>query len=126
MLEGASGGHLVQPPCSSKATYSLLAQNHVQTAFEHLQGWRLDNLPGQPVPVLSHSHCKKVFPDVQREPPVFQVVPIASGPVAGHHWEEPGSVFFAPSWQVFISIDEIPLSLFFPRLNSPSSLSLSS
>jgi len=27
----------------------------------------------------------KVFPDVQREPPVFQFVPIASHPVTGYH-----------------------------------------
>ena len=47
-------------------------------AFEYLQGWRLHNLPGQPVPVLSHPHSKKVFPDVQTEPPVFQFVPFAS------------------------------------------------
>ena len=39
----------------------------------------------------------------------------------GHHWEKPGSAFFTPSLQVFIGIDEIPLSLLFSRLNSPSS-----
>jgi len=67
-----------------------------------------------------------VFPDVQREPPMFQFVAMASCPVAGHHWKEPGSVTFTPSLQVFIHIDEIPSSLLFSRLNSPSPLSLSS
>lgn len=28
---------------------------------------------------------KKVFPDVRKELPVFQFVPIASRPVTGHH-----------------------------------------
>ena len=28
---------------------------------------------------------EKVFPNVQREPPVFRFVPVASGPVTGHH-----------------------------------------
>ena len=53
----------------------LVAQDHVQTAFEYLQGWRIHNLSGQPVPVLSHPHGAKVFPDVQVEPPVFQKHP---------------------------------------------------
>ena len=34
------------------------AQDHVQTVLKHPQRWRLHNLPGQPVPVLSHAHCK--------------------------------------------------------------------
>ena len=50
----------------------LVAQDHVQTAFEYLQGWPLHDLPGQAVPVLSHLHGEKVFPDVQGEPPLFQ------------------------------------------------------
>ena len=58
--------------------------------------------------------------------PAFQCVPTASRPVTGHHWEEPGSIFFTPSHQVFIHIDKIPLSLLFSRLSCPSSLSLSS
>ena len=56
-------------------------QDHVQTVFEYLHGWKLHNLSGQPVLVIS----QKVLPDVQREPPVFQFVPIASRPMAGHH-----------------------------------------
>ena len=63
----------------------LVTQDHVQTAFEYLQGWRLRNLSGQRVPALSHPDSKKVFPDVQRKPPVFQFVPIAFGPVTGYY-----------------------------------------
>ena len=87
---------------------------------------RIHNLSGQLVPVRGQPHSEKVFPDVQREPPLFQCVPGASGPVTGHHWKEPGSILFAPFLQVFISIEKTPLSLLFSRLNSPSSLSLSS
>ena len=102
------------------------AQEHIQTASEYLQGWRIHNLPRQPVPVLDHPHSDKVFPHVQREPPMFQFVPIASGPVTGHHRAEPGSIYLAPLLQVLINTDEIPLSLLFSRLNSLSSFSLSS
>uniref|UniRef100_A0A8B9F7Y8 Protein kinase domain-containing protein n=1 Tax=Amazona collaria TaxID=241587 RepID=A0A8B9F7Y8_9PSIT len=55
-LEGTSGVCLVQHPC-----------------------------PRQHAPVLSHPHSEKVFPDFHRELPVFQLVPIASGPVNRHH-----------------------------------------
>jgi len=40
---------------------------------------------------------------------VFLFVPTASPPVTGHHWEEPGSVFFSPSHQVSIYTEKIPL-----------------
>lgn len=72
---------------SSDPTSSLqqIAQVHVQTVFEHVQGWRLYDIPGQSGPVPGHPHSEKVFLDVQREPPEFQHVPIASGPVTGHH-----------------------------------------
>lgn len=62
-LEGTPGHHLVQSPCSSHLEPG--AQDHVQTAFEDLQGHRLHNLFGQPAPVRSHHHCKKVFLDRQ-------------------------------------------------------------
>ena len=45
-----------------------VSQDHDQTAFEYLQGWRLHQLPGQPAPALDHTHGEKVFPDVQRAP----------------------------------------------------------
>lgn len=57
---------------------------------------------------------------------IFEFVPIASGPVPGHHWKEPGHVFFGLSFQVFIHINRIPLNLPFTRLSSPNFLSLSS
>jgi len=89
-----------------------VAQDHVQMAFEYLQGWRLHNISGQPVPVLGHPHSEKVFPDVQRQPPVFQFVPVASCLVTRHHWKESGSVLFALSLQVCIHVDETSPSAF--------------
>ena len=75
-------------------------------AYEYLWG-RLHNLLGQPAPVLTNPPSKKkknqLFSDV------FQLMLIASGPITGHHWQEPGSVLFALSLQVFRHIDEILL-----------------
>lgn len=51
-------------PLLKQGHLDQVAQDHVQAAFEHLQAWRLHNLPGQAVPVLSHVHGKNLFPDV--------------------------------------------------------------
>jgi len=96
-----------------------VAQDRIQAAFEYLQGWRLHHLSGHPVPGLSHHHSVKVFPDVQREPPVSQFVPIASCPVTGHCWKEPGSVLCAPSLQLFVYVDEVRLRLLISRCSNP-------
>ena len=48
-------------------------------------GFQVSPRVEKPVPVLSHPHSRKVFPAVQRESLVFQVVPITAGPVTGHH-----------------------------------------
>ena len=125
-LAGTSGGCLVQPFCAGRATYSRLWPRTMSRRLLNIQGWRLHSLTEQPVPVLGHPHSKIAFPDVHREPRVFQFVLIASGSVTGHHWKKPVSLCFAPPHQVFIPMNKIPLSLLFSRLNSPSSLGLSS
>ena len=43
-------------------------------------GRGLHHLPGQPTVMLCHLHSEKVFPDGQREHPVFLFVPFASCP----------------------------------------------
>jgi len=101
-------------------------QDHVQKSLEYFQGWRLHNLSGQPVMVFSHSHNKKVFTHTQMEPPVFQFVSIYSGAVTGHHCQEPDTIFFIPSQQVFIHMLRSFLRLLFSSISSPSSLNLSS
>lgn len=103
----------------------LVIQDHVREALEHLQGGRLHNPTGQPVPELSHLHSEKAFPDSQTEPPMLQLVPIVSCPVTEHHWKDPGYILFSSSLQVFIYMGEMPPETF-SRMNSPSSLSLSS
>lgn len=47
-------------------------QDHVQMPFEHLQGLGFHHCHRQAFPDLSHPQSKKVFPDVQAEPPVLQ------------------------------------------------------
>jgi len=84
-LEGMSGGHPAQSPLLKQADLQPVAQDCVQLDVEYLQGQTIHSLSGQPVPVLVHPQSEIVFPDVQREPPEFQFVPIASDPVTGHY-----------------------------------------
>lgn len=68
------------------------------------KGGRFHNLSGQPLTLLSKK--KKVFPDVEMAPPMFQFVHFASCPVPGHHSVK--SLVFAPFFQVLVHADEIP------------------
>lgn len=56
------------------------------------------------------------------ECPLFQLDPVPSCPVAGHHWEGSGSSSFYPPSGIYTWIRPPWAS---PRLNSPSSPSLS-
>lgn len=82
----------------------------LQTSFAYLQGERFHSLPGQPVPLLINPHRKKKkkVPDLQRGPSVFQFMPIASSPVTGHQWKEPGSLFLVSSLQIFLTLIRLP------------------
>lgn len=64
-------------------------------------------ISGQLVSVLHQLQSTEVLLGVQTEPSVFQFVCITSCPGTGHHWNEFGSIFFAPFPQVFIDIDKI-------------------
>lgn len=46
---------------SKQGRPEMVAQDHVQMAFDYLQAWTLHNLCGQPVPVLRHPHSKNCF-----------------------------------------------------------------
>lgn len=87
----------------------MVTQDHAQVAFEDLKKWRIHNLCRQAVQEMNLSPSwPKLFPDVQRESPLFLLLPIGSGLITGHHWRKPVSVFFTSSLQVFVYIDIFP------------------
>lgn len=51
-------------PLLKKDHLQPVAQVHFQISFECVQSGRLHKLPGQPVPVLGHSHFKKAYSKV--------------------------------------------------------------
>lgn len=95
-----------------QAHLEQVAQGCVQTGFVSLQRKRLHNLFVQPAPVLCHPQCKEVFPHIQMALPVFQFVPIAPYPVAGHQWKESGPILLTPTIDIFVRIDKIPSQSF--------------
>jgi len=84
-LEGTSGGHLVQHFCSSRTTYSSLPRTLSSYLLDISRDQDSAASPGNLFQCSVTLRVKKVFPDVQREPPVFQAAPITSGSVTGHH-----------------------------------------
>ena len=54
--------------------------------LEHLQGWWLHHLSGQPIPAPDHS-VREVFPNIQPESPLAQLEAIPSSPIASHMGE---------------------------------------
>jgi len=63
-------------------------EHHIQTVFKHIQGWWLNHLPGQSIPVLNNPFCKEQFPDIQPELTLVQLEAISPRPVTCHQWEE--------------------------------------
>lgn len=60
------------------SSLSKVSCSKLSRELKQLQTWRLCNLPQKPLPVVSHSNGKKLFPDVQTGHPVFQLVPNVS------------------------------------------------
>lgn len=68
-------------------------------SFDYLQGQRL-HLSGQPVPVLSHLYTVKTCFLMFR----LNLLCFSECTVSGHHWKEPGSVFFTLSIFFMLSL----------------------
>ena len=122
-LRSSSPAVTPTPPC----LLNHVSKCHIYTVFEPLQGWSgLHHCPGQPGPTPDHSFCEEMFPYIQSKSPLMQLEAISSCPIAGYLGEETSPHLTTLSCQVVVESNEVPLSLLFSRLNSPSSLSHSS
>jgi len=73
-------------PCSSRDTPSRVPRPTSRWLLD-ISRRRPDSL-WVPVPELHHPNSTDVLPHAQMEPPVFQLVPSASGPGTGHLWKK--------------------------------------
>ena len=71
---------IIQPNHQPIPTMPLshFPQCHIHTVLEHLQGWWLYHLSGQPVPMYYQSFGEEIFPNIQPEPPLVQLKAITS------------------------------------------------
>lgn len=100
MLSGEeiSGDFLVQPLWPKQGLPEPAAEEHMQSGFEWLLGWRFHSLSEKCVPLFNHS-LKKCFSYVSGEFLVVQFMPIDSWPVTGSYWQSLAlsSLYPAPS-----------------------------
>ena len=82
---------------------------HIYMFFKHLQGWGLNHLPGQPVPMPEHSFSKEIFPNIQSKPPLRQLQAIASHPIASYLGEETNTRLTTTSFQAVVGSNKVPL-----------------
>ena len=91
------------PPCL--LNHSL--KRHIHMFFEHLQGWGLLPLPGQPIPMSDHSFSKEIFPNIQSKPPLMQPEAIASSPIPYCLGEETNTCLATISFRVVVESNKV-------------------
>ena len=69
-------GH--QPP---DLVLDQAAQDPIQPGLEHLEGWGIHSLSGQPVPAPHHSLCEQLPSDIQSKPSLFELRSVSPCPI---------------------------------------------
>ena len=67
-------------PNSNSPLLHHVPEHCIQMVFKRIQGWWLNHLPGEPIPVLYNLFCK-VFPDIQPKLTLAQLEGISPCPV---------------------------------------------
>ncbi|KAK4814368.1 LOW QUALITY PROTEIN: hypothetical protein QYF61_017781 [Mycteria americana] len=70
------------------ATVLISISAHDYLAELFVQGWRLNHLSGQPVPMLDNPFSEVKFPNIQSKPPLAQLEAISSCPIICYLGEE--------------------------------------
>ena len=63
-LEVTTEGYLAQLPCNEQRhpQPDQVVQELIQPCTESIQGWGINHITRQPVPVPCHPHCKRFLP----------------------------------------------------------------
>ena len=95
-LEGTSVGHLVQPPCQSRVTYSRLHRSLSRWVLKISREGDSTTSLGSLFQGSVTLRGRKFFLVFRRK---LQFVPVAPCPVTGHHWKEFGPILLTPTWR---------------------------
>ena len=95
-------GH--QPP---HLILDQVAQGPIQPGLEHLQGWGIHNLSGQPVPAPHHSPGKELPPAIQPKSSLFQLKTFSPCPAVIYPFKEFTPLLFIGSLQVLKGCNEV-------------------
>lgn len=106
-------------PCSKQGDLEQVTRDCAQSGFECLQGRRLQNLSGQPVPVLDDSHNKKCFFLCLSENSYIWFTPFASSSFPSYHQElDPSSLLVLTHTLIYVykasAVLKIPALSAFP------------
>lgn len=116
---GTSECCLIQPPCSSRVTWSRVSRT--------VSGWFLNiSKNGNPAPPWATSAStqlppisEQIFPSAQRPPPTLWLVPFALCPVSGHCWNDAlECAALHPPWSYLYTLAKSLLHLLFAKLKS--------
>ena len=78
--------------------------------LEHMQGWWLHHLPGQPVPMPDHFFSREIFHNIQSKPPLTQLEAISSHPIISYLEEETSACLTTASFQAAVESNKVSLS----------------
>ena len=99
-LEKDHNGHGRQPPDQA-------AQSRIQRGLECLQGWGINSLLGQPVPMGHHPLCEKLPPNIHPKRPLSQFKTIPPCPITIYPCKQPFPFLFIRSLQVLEGHNEV-------------------
>jgi len=94
--------------------------------YKHVQGWWLNHLPGEPIPVFTNPFCKEVFPDIQPKLTLAKLEAISPCPVTCQQWEETNPALAVSTFQIMEESNKISPQPPFPQSKYPNSFSRSS
>jgi len=81
-------------PNSNHPPLNHVPEHHIQMVFKHIQGWWLNHLPGEPIPVFNNIFLigPKVFPDIQPKLTLVQFEAISPCPITSEKRPTPVSL----------------------------------
>ncbi|KAK4832164.1 hypothetical protein QYF61_020944 [Mycteria americana] len=81
--------------------------NKEESSSQWCPGWRLNHLPGQPVPMLDNPFSEVKFPNIQSKPPLAQLEAISSHPIPCYLGEETDPHLSTTSFQAVVESHKV-------------------